>query len=312
MRARPFLLGVAISCAGGAALGYLQLRSHGADVRLRPVEELNKALSSGRMRTAAVGSSAARAAFGNLLEQSGFAPESMGTIADVVRLQTWVGNNVGAIRSHGESGRGYELLMHARQGGGLLCGGMSDILREALALLGVPARTIQLYESSFRRRSSHVVVEVFVTGRWRVFDPTYNVTYEGDGDVLGIAEIQERLDRAGPDSIRPEFHGKRLYPADLERDVPGWRQLFANAYVSDVGRASTPWTGLPPWRYWTGPRIYYFGDELMPFLAVHEGQYLFVTVVMPAAAFVLLAIAFLPTSRPFTPHAGPGERRNHE
>ena len=49
-RGRSVLLGIALSSLGWGVLGYVQLRSEGADVRLRPVEELNQQLISGRVR----------------------------------------------------------------------------------------------------------------------------------------------------------------------------------------------------------------------------------------------------------------------
>jgi hypothetical protein len=294
---RSFFLGVAVSCTVWAALGYSHLRSLGLDVRLQPVEDLNSGLNSGRVRTRAVGTPEAQAAFLELLKESGFSAQSAGTVESVVRLQVWVGNSVRKVAAYDGPARGYELLQYGLRGGGLLCGGMSDILREALVLLSVPARTVQLFESGFRGRSTHVVVETLVEGQWRVFDPTFNVTYEGDGQALGVSQIQERLRRLGPDSVKAVFHGKRAYPADLERDDPGWRQLFSDAYVSDLGRSPSPWLGMPPWRYWTGPTIYYFGDNLMLFPAGQDRRYFFVTVVAPAAALLSALIALFPVGR---------------
>ncbi len=263
-------------------------------MRLRPVEHLDSQFDSGRIRTRAVGTPEAQAAFLRLLRESGFGPHSVQTVQGVVRLQVWIGNSVRTAAAYDGPARGYELLQHGLRGGGLLCGGMSDILREALVLLGIPARTVQLFESGFRGRATHVVVEALVEGQWRVFDPTFNVTYEGDGQALGVSQIQERLRRLGPDSVKPLFHGKRAYPADLERDDPGWRQLFSDAYVSDLGRSPSPWLGMPPWRYWTGPTIYYFGDNLMLFAAGQDRRYFFVTVVGPAVALLSALMALLP------------------
>jgi hypothetical protein len=279
-------------------MGYAQLRNENADVRLRPVEELERQIALGQLRPEAVGTAAEQAAFLRELGRSGFAPRSLSSIQDVARLQTWVGNEVRNANPYEGHERGYALLRHGQKGGALLCGGMSDILREALVLLGLPARTVQLYGSSFRRRPTHVVVEVDIAGSWRVFDPTYNVTYESEGEALGVAEIQERLGRLGPAGVRPRFHGQRAYAADLERDLPGWRGVFANAYVSDMGRTPARWKGLPPLRYWTGPTIYYFGDSLMPIPGAHERVYFLVTVVMPAVALICALAALLVPGRP--------------
>jgi hypothetical protein len=176
---------------------------------------------------------------------------------------------------------------------------MSDILREALVLLGLPARTVQLTESNFRW-TAHAVVEVYVEGRWQVLDPTFNVTYEANGRALGVSEIQERLWKEGPLSVRAIFHGTRRYPARLERDAKGWRRYFANAYVYELGGRPSRWKGLPPWCYWTGPSIYYYGDHLMLFAALQDWCYFGVTVALP---FVSLLSGFLVLLFPASPAA---------
>jgi hypothetical protein len=293
---RAFLLGIAFGSAALAALGYLQLRSVGADVRLEPVAQLDARLASGATLIRAVGTPAAQDAFRRRLAEAGFRRDSVSESAGVVRLQTWIGDRVLKAGPPDEPVRGYDLLVHAERGGGLLCGGMSDVLREALVLLGIRARTVQLYESLFWRPFTHVVVEAFVEGDWRVFDPTFNVTYESDGRVLGVLEIQDRLRTLPPDAVRAVFHGPRAYPASLEREGRGWRRMFANAYVSDVGRSPDALTGLPPWRYWTGPTIYYYGDQPWLFPAEHQRVYFCVTVALPAVA-LLAGLAALVLSR---------------
>jgi hypothetical protein len=253
-------------------------------VRLESVAQLNAQLASGALATQPVGDPAAQDAFRRCLNQAGFRTGGLWRSADVVRLQSWIGSRVSRAAPPDVPARGYALLVHAEHGGGLLCGGMSDVLREALVLLGVPARTVQLYESGFWPRATHVVSEAFVEGSWRVFDPTFNATYEADGAVLGVSQIQMRLRMLGPTGVAAVSHGRTAYPVTLEREGMGWRGVFANAYVSEVGGVRSPVTGLPPWRYWTGPTIYYFGDGPWLFPAVQQWAYAFVVVVLPAVA----------------------------
>jgi hypothetical protein len=293
---RCFFLGVALASAAWSLLGFLHLRNVGGHLRLRPVAELNAGLSSGQARLEPVGSPPNQRAFSTLLGENGFSPGSIGDLTTVLELQAWVGDQVPRVSPYAGSGRGFELLQHGRRGGGLLCLGMSDILREALLLLGLPARTVQLAESDFRL-TAHAVVEVLVEGRWQVLDPTFNVTYQAEGRALGVSEIQERLWTLGPASVQPIFHGKRRYPADLERDAKGWRRYFANAYVYELGGPPNRWASLPPWRYWTGPSLYYYGDHLMLFPALQDWLYFFVTVTLPVASLIAALLAVAPTGR---------------
>jgi hypothetical protein len=287
---RHALLGVALSSAAWSAVGFLYLRSIGANSRLRPIEELNLSLEAGKTGLHAIGAPEAQKAFLAVLQESGFSQASAGTIATTLELQTWVGNQVTRVDLYEGPERGFELLQRARRGEGLACSGMSDILREALLLLGVPARTVHLTGSNFRLRA-HSLVEAYVEGRWRVFDPTFNVTFESDGSVLGVSEIQDRLWQLGPGGIQAVFHGKRRYPVELERDAPGWRQYFANAYVMELGAPPDRLRDMPPWRYWMGPSVYYFGDRRRPLPALQDRLYFFVTVVLPAVAIVTALLA---------------------
>jgi hypothetical protein len=290
---RRLLLGVALSSAAISVMGFLHLRNAGGHKRLRPITELNAGLVSGDVHLSPAGDHASRTAFSALLSAEGFSPGSANGVKTVLRLQVWVGNQVSHVGPYEGTGRGFALLQHGRQGGGLTCLGMSDVLREALLLLDIPARTVQLTESEFRR-TSHVVVEAFVEGRWQAFDPTFNVTYESDGRPLGVSEIQERLWTEGPMGVTPAHHGQRRYPADLERDAKGWRRYFANAYVYDLGQPLDRWKSLPPWRYWTGPSIYYYGDHLMLFSALQDWVYFWVTVPLPLISLLTALPAILP------------------
>ncbi len=293
---RCLLLGIALSSAGASALGFFHLRSVGANKRLRPVVDLDSGLQADEIRLSPVSSHASQEAFSDLLAANGFAPGSAADADTILRLQAWVGNQVSQVALHEGTSRGFELLQHGRKGGGLTCLGMSDIFREALLLLGVPARTVQLTESEFHQ-TSHVVVEVFVEGQWQVFDPTFNVTYEADGRALGVSEIQEGLWTKGPMSVKPAFHGPRRYPAELERDAKGWRRYFANAYVYELGGPPDRWRSLPPWRYWTGPSMYYYGSHLMLFPALQDWFYFSVIVALPSVSLIAALLAAVPIRR---------------
>jgi hypothetical protein len=303
------LFGVALGSALCSAASFLHLRGASANARLRPVEELNASLRSHEIKLRPAGTAGGQRAFLELLHENGFRHGSVDSIEAVIRLQVWVGNQVQVVALYSGPARGYELLEYSRNGGGQVCAGMADIMREALLLLGIPARAVQLTTSSLRP-PAHTLVEAFVEDRWRVFDPTVNVTFESEGRVLGVAEIQERLWTIGPNSVMPVFHGPRRYPASLERDARGWRQYFANALVTEVGEPTDRLRNIPPWRYWTGPSIYYFGHELAPFPSLQDWLYFSASVVLPVASILaaLLGVALLPASAKRTrPKASPSE-----
>jgi hypothetical protein len=268
----------------------LWLRQLALNVRLRPVAELDVNPTS---VTSAVGSDSSQRAFLALLEDVGFRRGSIRDAASAVRLQVWLGNQLSKVEVHSGPERGYDLLRYGMQGGGLACGSVADILREALVILGVPARAVELSQSDFRQRT-HAVVEAHLGGEWRVLDPTFNATYDGPAGVLGVAAIQRALSSAGVSAVRIVWHGPRRYPADFDRHAGEWPLYFANAYVYETGVLTARWRQLPPWRYWTGPARYYYGDRLMALPLIQDRLYWGVTFLLPVSALTtgLLAVAF--------------------
>lgn len=288
--ATSLLLGICLASASCSALGFQFLRALGLNVRLRPVTELDG--SGQTVRPEPVGTPSSERAFLGMLDRAGFAPGSVRDVDSAIRLQVWLGNQVSKIDVHSGSARGYELLQYGMHGGGLACGAMSDIYREALVLLGVPARTVELSQSDFRQRT-HAVVEALLEGRWRVLDPTFNVTYEGEGGALGVAAIQQAFESAGPDSVHIVWHGPRRYPADFPGHARNWRLYFANAYVYELGVTPALWKRLPPWRYWIGAARYYYGDHVMAFPLIQDRAYFMVSVVLPMVSLAAMVIACL-------------------
>ena len=175
------------------------------------------------------------------------------------------------------------------RGGGLACASVADILREALVVLGVPARTVELSQSDFRQKT-HSVVEAHLEGEWRVLDPTFNATYDGPAGALGVVADQHALS-AGAPVVRIVWHGPRRYPADFDQHAREWSFYFANAYVYETGAVPSRWRRLPPWRYWTGPARYYFGDHLMAMPAIQDRLYWGTTFLLPVAALVASVLA---------------------
>ncbi len=145
---------------------------------------------------------------------------------------------------------------HVASGGGLLCRGMADVYYHALRANGIEARRVRLARNLLDPFDTHQTVEVFQEGRWVIYDPTFNVSFERQGVLLGAQEIHSALLTGATADIRPVFHGEVSYPARLDRYYIHWLPLFDNVFVFDVPRAET-WSLLPPLRYWLGPRGYY-------------------------------------------------------
>ncbi len=262
---------------------------HTGFLRLRPVEELNQLFLSQQIHSPPMSSESDQQAFLELMEQSGFPPDSVKTFQDVIRLQTWIGNQVGKVENYSGPEQGYALLKLGMEGIGLGCAPMSMILREALALHHISARTVLLYRTDFAVRDTHQIVEAFISGKWIAFDPTFNVTYQHDGEPLGVKEIQELINKPNNTSVSPLFHGTRKYPATLARYDRDWRPLFCNAFVKHPINLGCILCRLPIVRFWTGPVQYVFGDKTMILFAKeHNHLYFLFSVVLPI--FTIMSI----------------------
>jgi hypothetical protein len=283
-----FAVGFALACAVCSAAGFFYLRHLGLNVRFRPVAEMDDLQ---HLRPQPVGSPSSQQAFLALLQRAGFPPGSVRDVASAIRLQTWLGNQLSQVAVYSGPERGYDLLRYGMQGGGVACGSVSDMFREAMVLLGVPSRSVELSQSDFRQRT-HAVVEAQLEGGWRVLDPTFNATYEGPGGALGVEDIQHAL-AAGTQEIRAVWHGPRRFAADFEPHARVWQLYFANAYVYETGGTPQFWRRLPPWRYWTGPARFYYGDHPMALPGVQDRLYWMTAFLLPVAALLatLAAVA---------------------
>jgi hypothetical protein len=144
--------------------------------------------------------------------------------------------------------------VYRQRGGGLLCAGMARIYFNALVVNGWRARIVDLRKSALDPWDSHMVVDQ--AGAWHIYDPTFNVAYARAGRFLGVEEIQRSLRDGSYGSIRPVFFGDVRYPARIDAYYLNWLPLFNDAFVED-GHQPGRLRGLPPLRYWLGPRSYY-------------------------------------------------------
>ncbi len=131
-----------------------------------------------------------------------------------------------------------------------------------------------------------------------MLDPTFNATYEGPAGALGIEDVQLAL-LNGAGQVRAVWHGPRRYGADFERHALVWQLYFANAYVYETGGTSARWRLLPPWRYWTGPARFYYGDHPMALPVVQDRLYWATTFLLPVAALLATLAAVAAVTLPW-------------
>ncbi len=149
-----------------------------------------------------------------------------------------------------------DVYRQARAGGGLLCAGMARLYFNALAVNGYRARIVELRRDALDPYDTHTLVEVEEDGAWHAYDPTFNVAYARGARRLAAEEVQAALKDGSYATIQPVFFGEVRYPARLERYYTSWLPLFNNVYVLDGAQPGRV-RGLPPLRYWLGPRFYY-------------------------------------------------------
>lgn len=285
-------ISIAFVCTIIAGGGLYIMRDAGVALRIDRVERLDKLFRSKKIEFRSSDTKGNQVTFLDMMTNSGFSKETVKTVEDVIRLQNWTGNQVKHCKPYFGREKGYALLRLGKDGTGLSCGSMSEIVQEALVLLDIPARKVQLYRSDFSLQDTHVVVEAFINEKWVCFDPTFNVTYQDGNNLLGVAEIQDRLFKQGPISVTPVFHGIRKYPAILEDYYMDWRPLFSNAYVAPFGKVGII-SKMPPFRYWSGLVCYAFGFNYILFAKMHNQLYFLLCVFLPVVALSSFISGFI-------------------
>lgn len=130
----------------------------------------------------------------------------------------------------------------------MLCGGMSAAYIWALRQVGIPARIVQLASREFLNGmdngATHVTVETYIGGAWRISDPTFNVELGCDADQtpLDVRSAAQCVAVGGAltpidDSAGSQIAGRRLsdYFMPYEDLLAGYS---SPAY--DDGRVSAP------------------------------------------------------------------------
>jgi len=193
--------------------------------------------------------------------RTNISPESLAVLATEFRgttpeaLMAEVMNTVGKIDFF-TAADPVAIYRHAQAGGGLVCEGMAKFYHGVLLAHGFEARIVGLKRNLLDIYDTHTTVEVLVDGKWVIFDPTFNVSYQRNGKLLSAQEIKQSFYEGSFAVITPRFYGEVRYPARLENYYMNWLPLFNNVLIWNAP-APYRWAKLPPFRYWWSSRYYY-------------------------------------------------------
>ena len=161
-----------------------------------------------------------------------------------------------------------DLYEHAKSGGGLTCNGISELFLHILRLQGHRARKLFVVKSIGDPFATHTLVEIFENGRWVIYDPTFNISFEKDGQLLGAVDIAKSLIDGTSTKIKPIFYGEIAYKTRFETYPIHWLAHFNNVLLFKHGNCSASFfihnTFQLIGRYWYGPVLYYFSPTGKP------------------------------------------------
>lgn len=182
-------------------------------------------------------------------------------------------------------------------GGGKNCNDMAELFLHALRAQGYKARKLFVVKSIGDPYATHTLVEVFENNKWVIYDPTFNVSFKKDGQLLGAVDISRSLIDGSFSKIQPIFYGEVAYPARLETYPIYWLTHFNNVLMFKYGNYSSSWfirnTFQLITRYWQGPILYYFAPTGKPndYLELINWFYFFFACLLPL--FILFFGTFI-------------------
>lgn len=146
--------------------------------------------------------------FGRLTEGKGSDEEKLQAINDYVASKL----------NYEETQRELESPRRVLERGSQYCGFLSVAMRTLLAIGGYRARQVDMIDGQ-NPPVSHAVVEVFYSGRWHLYDPTYGLIFRNsDGEVASYHDVRlnpglisESLLARFPENVQQQL--KILLPA---------------------------------------------------------------------------------------------------
>lgn len=203
----------------------------------------------------------------------------------------WIMNKVSTVEPNTNKNPLY-LLNSVESGHGAVCSEMSVLYRNVLSAVGIRSRIISLSRNMFDAYDSHETVEVFLSGKWVVMDPTFNISFsDARGQFLSAQEIKGYFLSGKHKEINIIFHGEVTYPPRVESYYMDILPCFNNVFAVDPGRRAFL-LKVPPLRYWFGPRRYYekLPGESVSHLDFARKIYCISVVVLP---ILILSILFI-------------------
>jgi len=273
------LITMAISLGSVNIMSFLWIRDNGGALRYEIVESLETDVPESLTRPATASEFAQRFCDGE--------PEEV--LIEVMNSVQRVGQ--------GSTNDPVEVLQHAEVGGGLTCAGMACLYAAALEMDEVPVRIVAMRRTFLNSFDSYTTVEVLTEDGWTIYDPTFAVSFELDGELLGAQEVHDALIDGNIKDVRVVYWGEALFPARLESYYMDWKPIFNHVRIFASGESLGGLRGklakLPVFRYWIGSRYYLQEDpgHMGSFIRLHNGLYFATIVVLPLIVISLTLAA---------------------
>jgi hypothetical protein len=159
--------------------------------------------------------------------------------------------NIGSVKKEGTEGSPLELLRGLKAGKTLTCSDLSLLYGFMLNLVGFDVRHIVVSRSLFDIWDSHSMVEVWDERRskWILSDPTFNVSFEKNGEYLSSDQVYDLIHSGNYDSIKVLHGHSTKHEYSLEKYYISYFSLFNNLfYISHIGPKLAV-LKYSPWRW---------------------------------------------------------------
>jgi hypothetical protein len=222
--------------------------------------------------------------------------------AKVLAILEWVMNQIPKVENR-YAKSSWKMIEHGRAGGGLICAGMAQVFCDALLANGIPARRVFLQRNMFDSQDTHVTVEAWVDGKWRMYDPTFHISFKGNGTHVGVYEARDWFVKQKGRGIEVQFLGDVRFPARIASYPMRYEVLFNNVFIT-IRQSYSRAYDIPIFGgfiakaagIWFGPnRGYPVHDSGLSMRAIDFYRYLYygILVVLPTINLILLLAMWL-------------------